>query len=133
MHRSQPSFALGLWHPLPAFHKAMIEPLTSQQQFRELTLRGLKATIHHAQTLNECYNLFWSSDNALEMLNENVPLTMARFTENTLLGNALNHALEQAGETLRVIVTMPDGYGFDGTAFTYTAPILETNEPLEDD
>lgn len=111
----------------------MIEPLTSQQQFRELTLRGLKATMHHALTLNECYNLFWSSPNVLQMLNENVPLTMARFHENTALGNALNHALEQAGETLRVITVMPDGYGFDGTAFTYTAPISETPQPIENE
>jgi hypothetical protein len=107
----------------------MIEPLTPSQYFRELTLRGLKATLHHAQTLNECYNLFWSSPNVLEMLNENIALTMARFTENTLLGTALNHALEQAGETVRVIVTMPDGYAFNGTAFTYTPPIIPEPEP----
>ena len=107
----------------------MIEPLTPQQHFRELTLRGLKATIHHALTLNECYKLFWSSPNVLEMLNADLALTMARFSENTLLGNALNHALEQAGETLRVIVTMPDGYAFNGTAFTYTAPAPPAEEP----
>jgi len=111
----------------------MIEPITPQQQFRELTLRGLKATLHHAITLNECYQLFWKSPNALEMLNENIALTMARFQENTLLGTALNHALEQAGETVRVIVTMPEGYAFNGTAFTYTPPILETPEPIEND
>lgn len=111
----------------------MIEPLTSQQQFRELTLRGLKATLHHALTLNECYSLFWSSPNVLDMLNHDVALTLARFHENTALGNALNHTLEQAGETLRVTIVMPDGYGFDGTAFTYTAPIQETLEPLDND
>ena len=107
----------------------MIEPLTPQQHFRELTLRGLKATIHHALTLNECYKLFWSSPNVLEMLNADLALTMARFSENTLLGNALNHALEQAGETLRVIVPMPDGYAFNGTVFTYPPPIIPEPEP----
>ncbi len=107
----------------------MIEPLTPQQHFRELTLRGLKATLHHALTLNECYHLFWSSPNVLEMLNTDLALTMARFSENTLLGNALNHALEQAGETVRVIVTMPDGYAFNGMAFTYTAPAPPAEEP----
>jgi len=107
----------------------MIEPQTPSQQFRELTLRGLKATLHHAITLNECYHLFWSSQNTLAMLNENIALTMARFHENTALGNALNHALEQAGETVRVIVTMPDGYAFNGTAFTYTAPAPPAEEP----
>jgi hypothetical protein len=112
---------------------AMIEPITPQQHFRELTLRGLKATLHHAITLNECYNLFWQSPNVLEMLNENIALTMARFSENTLLGTALNHALEQAGETLRVTVNMPDGYAFNGTAFTYTAPIIENPETIEND
>jgi hypothetical protein len=113
--------------------KIMIEPQTPSQYFRELTLRGLKATLHHAITLNECYQKFWQSPNVLEMLNHDIALTMARFTENTLLGNALNHALEQAGETVRVIVTMPDGYSFSGTAFTYTAPIIENPEPLEND
>jgi len=112
---------------------AMIEPITPQQQFRELTLRGLKATLHHAITLNECYQQFWQSPNVLQMLNENIALTMARFTENTLLGNALNHALEQAGETLRVIVTMPSSYAFNGTEFVYTAPIIENPEPLENE
>jgi hypothetical protein len=100
----------------------MIEPQTPQQLFRELTLRGLKATLHHAITLNECYNLFWQSPNVLEMLNHDIALTMARFNENTLLGNALNHTLEQAGETLRVIVTMPAGYSYDGAQFVYAEP-----------
>jgi hypothetical protein len=108
---------------------AMIEPITPQQHFRELTLRGLKATLHHAITLNECYHLFWQSSNVLGMLNADIALTMARFTENTLLGNALNHALEQAGETVRVIVAMPDGYAFNGTAFTYAAPAIPEPEP----
>ncbi len=107
----------------------MIEPITPSQYFRELTLRGLKATLHHALTLNECYQKFWQSPNVLQMLNENIALTMARFSENTLLGNALNHALEQAGETLRVIVAMPDGYAFNGTVFTYTPPIIPEPEP----
>lgn len=111
----------------------MIEPITPQQHFRELTLRGLKATLHHAITLNECYQQFWQSPNVLEMLNHDIALTMARFTENTLLGNAINHALEQAGETLRVIVTMPSGYAFENGAFTYTAPIIENSEQLEND
>lgn len=111
----------------------MIEPLTSQQQFRELTLRGLKATLHHALTLNECYKLFWSSPNVLEMLNHDVTLTLARFHENTALGNALNHTLEQAGETLRVIVTMPTGYAFEKGAFTYTTPITEEPQPIDND
>jgi hypothetical protein len=107
----------------------MIEPITPSQYFRELTLRGLKATLHHALTLNECYQKFWQSPNVLQMLNENIALTMARFSENTLLGNALNHALEQAGETLRVIVAMPDGYAFNGTVFTYTPPIIPEPAP----
>ena len=67
------------------------------------------------------------------MLNENIALTMARFSENTLLGNALNHALEQAGETVRVIVIMPDGYGFNGVEFVYIAPIIENPETIEND
>jgi hypothetical protein len=103
----------------------MIEPLTPQQQFRELTLRGLKATLHHAITLNECYRLFWSSPDVLAMLNADIPLTLARFRENTALGHALNEALEHAGEDLRVPVQMPAGYTYDGSAFVYSPPDLE--------
>ena len=106
----------------------MIEPQTPSQYFRELALRGLKATIHHGITLNECYSLFWQSPNALEMLNADIALTLARLHENTSLGNALNHALEQAGETLRVITTMPDGYAFDGEAFSIAPAPTPTEE-----
>ena len=114
----------------------MIEPLTPAQYNRELTIRAVKATMHNANTLNECYQKFWQRDPSeiVASLNENVPQSMARFQENSALGTALNTALEHAGETLRVIVTMPDGYGFNGTAFTYTAPIIEEEpepEPTE--
>jgi hypothetical protein len=111
----------------------MIEPITPQQHFRELTLRGLKATLHHAITLNECYRLFWQSPNVLEMLNHDIALTMARFNENTLLGNALNHALEQAGETLRVPVVMPDGYAFQDGQFVYSPPVNPEPAPIENE
>jgi hypothetical protein len=96
-------------------------------------LRGLKATLHHAITLNECYQQFWQSPNVLEMLNHDIALTMARFSENTLLGNAINHALEQAGETLRVIVTMPNGYAFENGQFTYSPPVSIEPAPIEND
>ena len=112
----------------------MIEPLTPTQYNRELTIRALKATLHNAITLNECYQKFWQREPAeiVASLNENVPQSMARFQENSALGTALNAALEHAGESLRVVVSMPDGYGFSNGAFTYTAPIIEPKpEPTE--
>lgn len=102
----------------------MIEPITAAQYNNNLTLIALDAVRHLAITLNECYRKFWSRDTAviLQSLNDNVTLALNRFHANTALGTALNAQLEAAGDALRVIVTMPDGYAFTDGVFTYTAP-----------
>jgi hypothetical protein len=109
----------------------MIEPITPQQYNNNLTLIALDAVRHLAITLNECYRKFWQRDSAeiLASLNANMTLTLERFHANTALGTAINAQLEAAGDALRVIVTMPDGYSFQNGAFTYSSPSPET--PLE--
>ena len=100
----------------------MIEPITPAQFANNLALIALKAVKHLAITLNDCYHKFWQRDPAeiVAALNANVPLALARFQANTELGAAVNTKLEATGDDLRVITTMPDGYGFDGQQFTYT-------------
>jgi hypothetical protein len=100
----------------------MIEPITPQQYNNNLTLIALDAVRHLAITLNECYRKFWSRDSAeiLASLNANITLALERFHANTALGTAINAQLEASGDALRVIVTMPEGYAFDGAAFAFT-------------
>lgn len=102
----------------------MIEPITPAQFANNLTLIALDAVKHLAITLNECYRKFWSRDTAviLDALNANIPLSLERFYANTALGSELNAQLEAAGESLRVIIVMPEGYAFAEGQFTFTAP-----------
>ncbi len=105
----------------------MIEPITPAQFANNLTLIALDAVKHLAVTLNECYRKFWSRDTAviLDALNANIPLALERFHANTALGTALNEQLAASGESLRVIVVMPDGYSFHEGQFIFT-----TTEPI---
>jgi hypothetical protein len=119
----------------------MIEPITPQQYNNNLTLIALDAVRHLAITLNECYRKFWQRDSAeiLASLNASIPLALERFHANTALGTAINAQLEAAGDALRVIVTMPDGYAFNGTAFTHSdfgtnnAEDDANDDPIPDD
>jgi|LakMenEpi05May12_1017382.scaffolds.fasta_scaffold16570_2 hypothetical protein len=105
----------------------MIEKLTSTEYNRELALRALKAVIHLAITMNECYHLFWNRDKQeiLDSLNANLELTMQRFKANSELGAAVNLQLEKTDVLTRVIVSMPEGFVFENGAFAYVAPKLE--------
>jgi len=111
----------------------MIENLTPAEFNRELTVRAVKAAYHLAITMNECYWLFWSRNTQviLDSMNENIALTMERFNANSELGAAVNSQLAKTDIGTRVIVTMPDGYGFSDGAFTYTAPVIPEPEPIE--
>jgi hypothetical protein len=109
----------------------MIEPITPAQFANNLTLIALDAVKHLTITLNECYRKFWDRDTLviLDALNANIPLALERFRANTELGTALNAQLEASGESLRVIVVMPDGYSFHEGQFIFTAPQPEP-EPI---
>ena len=105
--------------------------LTTSEFEKGLTRKGIIATKHLADTLNECYAEFWQRDKQtiLDSMNENLALTLERFAANSQLGAAVNSQLEKTDVTTRVIVSMPTGYGFVDGQFVYTAPEPEP-EPL---
>ena len=99
--------------------------LTTAEFEKSLTRKGIIATKHLADTLNECYADFWRREPQaiLDSINGNIDLTMQRFLANSELGAAVNSQLAKTDVASRVIVAMPIGYSFNGTEFIYTAPI----------
>jgi len=99
--------------------------LTTSEFEKGLTRKGIIATKHLADTLNECYAEFWHREKQeiLDSINGNLVATLERFTANSELGAAVNSQLAKTDITSRVIVAMPTGYSFNGTEFIYTAPI----------
>jgi hypothetical protein len=108
--------------------------LTTAEFEKGLTRKGIIATKHLADTLNECYAEFWNREPQaiLDSINGNLAATLERFAANSELGLAVNSQLAKTDITSRVIVAMPIGYSFNGTEFSYTAPapepVLETIE-----
>jgi hypothetical protein len=100
----------------------MIENLTATEYNNQLTVKGALAAETLAATMNELYRLFWARDTQviLDSMNANVALTIERFTANTELGTAVNTQLAKTDIETRVIVTMPEGYSFNGTQFIFT-------------
>ena len=113
----------------------MLEQLTPTEYNRELTERAIKAATHLANTMNECYYLFYARNTQviLDSMNANIELTMQRFIANSELGAAVNLQLAKTDIATRVIVQLPIGYSYNGTEFTYTAPIVESLAPLENE
>ena len=109
----------------------MYTSLTTAEFEKSLTRKGIIATKHLADTLNECYADFWRREPQaiLDSINGNIDLTMQRFLANSELGAAVNAQLEKTDISIRVIVQLPTGYGFDGTQFTYTEPVVVVPEP----
>jgi hypothetical protein len=111
----------------------MLEQLTPTEYNRELTERAIKAATHLANTMNECYYLFYARNTQviLDSMNANIDLTMQRFIANSELGVAVNLQLAKTDIATRVIVEMPTGYGFADGQFVYTEPEPEPEpEPL---
>ena len=112
--------------------------LTTAEFEKSLTRKGIIATKHLADTLNECYAEFWNRDKQviLDSINGNLAATLERFGANSVLGYAVNSQLANTDITTRVIVQLPTGYSFNGTEFIYTSPepapapepVLETIE-----
>ena len=113
----------------------MLEQITPTEYNRELTQRAIKAVHHLASTMNECYALFWNRDKQtiLDSMNANLALTLERFGANSVIGYAVNSQLANTDIATRVIIAMPTGYSFNGTEFVYTAPIVESLEPIENE
>lgn len=113
----------------------MLEQLTPTEYNRELTQRAIKAVRHLASTMNECYALFWDRESQviIDSMNANLALTLERFGANSVIGYAVNSQLANTDIDTRVIVAMPTGYSFNGTEFIYTAPIVESLAPIENE
>jgi len=109
--------------------------LTTSEFEKGLTRKGIIATKHLADTLNECYAEFWHRDKQviLDSINGNLAATLERFAANSELGAAVNSQLEKTDVTSRVIVSMPIGYKFADGKFVYTAPIVESFTPIENE
>ena len=107
---------------------------TTEEFERELTRKGIKAIVHSALVLNECYDAFWNrpTDEILTSINANVIETLTKFGANTAIGTAINEKLALTDQEIRVTVVMPEGYGFDGTQFTYAQSIIDTPVVLEE-
>jgi hypothetical protein len=105
--------------------------LTTSEFEKGLTRKGIIATKHLADTLNECYVEFWHRDKQeiLDSINGNLVTTLERFGANSELGAAVNSQLAKTDITSRVIVAMPTGYGFEDGKFVYTAPVVPEPEP----
>ena len=109
--------------------------LTTVEFEKGLTRKGIIATKHLADTLNECYADFWRREPQaiLDSINGNLAATLERFAANSELGAAVNSQLAKTDVASRVIVAMPTGYGFNGTEFIYTAPIVESLATIENE
>ena len=99
--------------------------LTTAEFEKALTRKGIIATKHLADTLNECYAEFWRREPQaiLDSINGNLAATLERFAANSELGAAVNSQLAKTDITSRVIVAIPTGYSFNGTEFIYISPI----------
>lgn len=109
--------------------------LTTAEFEKGLTRKGIIATKHLADTLNECYADFWNRESQVivDSINGNLAATLERFAANSELGAAVNAQLAKTDVASRVIVAMPIGYSFNGTEFIYTAPIVESLEPIQNE
>ena len=105
--------------------------LTTAEFEKSLTRKGVIATKHLADTLNECYAEFWRRDKQtiLDSINGNLAATLERFGANSVIGYAVNSQLAKTDITSRVIVQLPTGYGFVDGQFVYTAPVVPEPEP----
>jgi hypothetical protein len=117
-----------------------LSPTESHEwKIRQSVLQTLDAANKLAQSMQSAYGAFWSAspEIMLAVLNKSIPHWLDILQRNTTVGMLVNAQLDAANLDdfqCRVIVTMPDGYAFNGTAFTYTAPIVNPEpEPIEND
>lgn len=102
----------------------LIEHKTHRQQDNDLAILAKTAIHKLIVSFKQIYKNFWSRDpqTIVDTMNQDVPLYLARFEENTAIGNFHNERAELLGITERIPVTMPDGYSFNGQIFVYTEP-----------
>lgn len=107
----------------------IIEEQTYREQDNEATKVAKTAIRHLITTFKQLYTNFWNRDpeKIIETMNDNVELYLARFAENTAIGNFHNQRAETLGIVDRIPVVMPQGYSFntETNLFEYSEPIVE--------
>jgi hypothetical protein len=109
---------------------------TKRAEVRKVTIDSLSAANTLAGAMAYGYSVFWQAEPAemLEFLNNNVPNNLDLLMSNSELGAIINAKLNDANlpeYSARVPLSMPVGYAFNGTEFTYTAPVIP--EPLPEE
>ena len=100
---------------------------TKRAEVRKVTIDSLSAANTLAGAMAYGYSIYWNSEPSemLEFLNNNVPNNLDLLSSNSELGTIINAKLDEANlpeYSARVPLSMPIGYAFDGTQFTYTLP-----------
>lgn len=92
-------------------------------------LRAAEAAHHFAVVLKNENDLFWSlpTDRLLEILNYDVPTTLATFKANTEIGIALNSTLDQLALP-QFSTRAPTTVGRQDIVFNDTIFVEETND-----
>lgn len=90
-------------------------------------LAGSEAAHHLAVVLRSQWSAVWERDPVIVLaeLSADPTKTAAIFALNTQAAAAVNALLDAVGDSrfsTRAPQTMPDGWSFDGTAFTYVTP-----------
>lgn len=98
------------------------------------TLASAEAANHFAAVLHGSWNRFWYRpvETVLAELNADVAKTLEVFILNTQAATAVNAILSSVGDprfSHRAPDYMPEGYAFDGTQFTFTAPVQPEPQP----
>lgn len=100
-------------------------------------IAGAQAAHHFATVLKSQWQAFWhrTPETVAAELNADVARSLQIFALNSQSAQAVNAVLDAVGDSdlsNRAPDAMPEGWAFDGTAFTYTAPVLpQAPEPEE--
>jgi hypothetical protein len=108
--------------------RTLTQAEANQANKEALILQAGEATHHLAVTLANTNAAFWATptDQLLEILNADIPTTLATFALNSSLGAEVNSSLNALASpqfTTRAPVTAGrSDIVFDGAAFVYVAP-----------
>lgn len=114
---------------------------TDLETLDDFIQQSAKIAHDQAEALREAHAWFWNlpTERLLDLLNEDVAVTLATFSLNTSLGTATNASLDAVNHS-DLVVRAPVTMGrtdimFDGTAFIYVPPAAApvTTDPVTPD
>lgn len=121
---------------------SIIRPTTDLDAKDSLILQAAEATHHLASVLSTTNKQFWSfpTERLLDVLNADVPVTLATFAANSNLAGAVNSSLD-ALNLPQFSSRAPTQQGrsdiiFDGESFVYVEPEQEISieePPIEEE